>query len=76
MPSSWSPTVSASTLPQGIGARGRKLRTDWWARFEKYKAKYPKEADALDRMQRRLLPDGWDKNLPTFPADAKGMRRA
>jgi transketolase len=24
-------------------------------------------------MQRRELPDGWDKNLPTFPADAKGI---
>jgi transketolase len=24
-------------------------------------------------MQRRELPDGWDKNLPTFPAEAKGM---
>jgi transketolase len=24
-------------------------------------------------MQHRELPDGWDKNLPTFPADAKGM---
>jgi transketolase len=24
-------------------------------------------------MQKRELPDGWDKNLPTFPADAKGI---
>jgi transketolase len=24
-------------------------------------------------MQHRELPGGWDKNLPTFPADAKGM---
>ena len=24
-------------------------------------------------MQHRELPEGWDKNLPTFPADAKGM---
>ena len=24
-------------------------------------------------MQHRQLPDGWDKDLPTFPADAKGM---
>ena len=24
-------------------------------------------------MQRRELPDGWDKNLPTFPPDAKGI---
>jgi transketolase len=24
-------------------------------------------------MQHRQLPDGWDKDLPTFPADPKGM---
>ena len=24
-------------------------------------------------MQHRELPDGWDKDLPVFPADAKGM---
>ena len=58
---------------QGIGARGARLRADWWARFENYKKKFPQDADALDRMQRRLMPDGWDKNLPTFPPDPKGM---
>jgi transketolase len=57
----------------GIGARGAKLRAEWIARFEAYKVKYPKEADALYRMQRRLLPDGWDKAIPSFPADAKGL---
>src|SRR6202041_3536155 len=35
--------------------------------------KYPELADELHRIQRRQLPDGWDKNLPTFPADPKGM---
>ena len=38
-----------------------------------YKAEYPELADELYRMQHRQLPDGWDKDLPTFPADAKGM---
>ncbi len=41
--------------------------------FDRYKAKYPKEADDLFRMQHRQLPDGWDKAIPTFPADAKGV---
>src|SRR5207237_6191941 len=27
----------------------------------------------IDQMQRRELPAGWDRNLPVFPADAKGM---
>jgi transketolase len=57
----------------GIGARGAKLRSDWMALFEAYKAKYPAEADALFRMQHRQLPDGWEKAIPSFPADAKGM---
>jgi len=57
----------------GIGARGGRLRREWIARFEAYKAKYPKEADALYRMQHRRLPDGWDKAIPGFAADAKGL---
>jgi transketolase len=57
----------------GIGARGSKLRAEWIARFDAYKAKYPKEADALFRMQHRQLPDGWEKAIPSFPADAKGL---
>jgi transketolase len=57
----------------GIGKRGRELRAKWTKLFAGYKEKYPELADHLHRMQRRELPDGWDKNLPTFPADAKGI---
>jgi transketolase len=60
-------------LAAGIGARGARLRADWLALFEKYKEKYPAEADALYKMQRRWLPEGWDKGLPVFPADPKGV---
>jgi transketolase len=56
-----------------LGARGTRLRTEWMARLEAYKAAYPKEADALVLMQRRQLPDGWEQALPTFPADAVGV---
>jgi transketolase len=57
----------------GIGERGRRLREAWFARFEGYRAKYPDLADQFDRMQKRELPDGWDADLPRFPADAKGV---
>src|SRR5258708_24578482 len=30
-------------------------------------------ADRLERMRHHELSEGWDKNLPTFPADAKGL---
>ena len=57
----------------GIGKRGRDLRAQWARGFAEYSRKYPELADRLHRMQRRELPDGWDKNLPTFPADSKGL---
>ncbi len=57
---------------EGIGTRGRETRLAWQARVEKYKAQYPELADQLIRMQRRELPDGWDRDLPKFPPDPKG----
>ena len=57
----------------GAGKRGHKLREAWIAKFEGYRKKHPDLADQLDRMQHRQLPTGWDKDLPTFPVDAKGM---
>jgi transketolase len=56
----------------GMGKRGRELRDAWNIRLSDYKAKYPELADHLRRMQQRELPEGWDKNLPKFPPDAKG----
>jgi transketolase len=57
----------------GIGKRGHELREAWIARFNEYKQTYPDLADQLYRMQHRQLPEGWDKDLPIFPADAKGI---
>jgi transketolase len=57
----------------GIGRRGKELRTQWEAMLERYKKEYPVLAGHLHLMQRRQLPSGWDKDLPTFPADAKGI---
>jgi transketolase len=58
---------------QGIGERGKKSHTQWKRLFADYSSKFPELADQIDRMQRRELPDGWDKTLPTFAADEKGM---
>ncbi|HZS43670.1 MAG TPA: transketolase [Blastocatellia bacterium] len=57
----------------GIGKRGNDASQAWKTMFNEYKAQYPDLADQVYRMQRRELPDGWDKNLPTFPADPKGV---
>ncbi|MEI8381302.1 MAG: transketolase [Planctomycetota bacterium] len=56
----------------GIGKRGREEHQAWNAKFAQYKQEFPVQADNLERMQRRELPEGWDKNLPVFAPDAKG----
>jgi transketolase len=58
---------------EGIGKRGRDERAKWSKMFAGYSEKYPELAERLHHIQRRELPDGWDKNLPSFPADAKGV---
>jgi transketolase len=60
-------------LQQGIGKRGKDLREAWFAKIAEYKKVHPDLADGLDRMQHRRLPEGWDKDIPVFPADAKGL---
>ncbi len=57
----------------GIGARGAKVRREWMDLLAKYRAQYPELANEIDLMQRRELPAGWDRNLPVFPADPKGV---
>jgi transketolase len=58
---------------EGMGKRGRALREAWMAKFNEYRSQYPELADHLYKMQHRQLPDGWDRDLPTFPADPKGL---
>src|SRR5260221_3179951 len=57
----------------GIGARGADARKKWSALFESYRAQYPDLATEIELMERRELPTGWDRNLPIFPADPKGV---
>ena len=58
---------------EGIGKRGLALRTKWESLRDEYAKQFPDLAKQLDLMLKRELPEGWDKNLPVFPADAKGM---
>jgi transketolase len=57
----------------GIGARGAEARRNWQALFAKYREQFPELATEIEQMQRRELPVGWDRNLPTFPPDPKGI---
>jgi len=57
----------------GIGNRGREARGKWNELFGLYRAQNPALAAEIDQMQKRELPAGWDRNLPVFPADPKGI---
>ncbi len=57
----------------GMGERGKSLRDAWFDRLRDYRDRWPAFADELRRMQHRQLPEGWDRNLPEFPADARGL---
>jgi len=58
---------------QGIGNRGKDLRDAWFERIAEYRKHYPELAEELFRMQHRQLPEGWDRDLPEFPAHPKGL---
>lgn len=58
---------------EGIGVRGATARQAWTNLFADYRTRYPDLATEIEQMQRRELPAGWDRNLPVFPADSKGL---
>ena len=58
---------------QGVGKRGAELHSAWEKKFAEYSKQFPTLAAELNDIQGRRLPDGWDKGLPTFPTDAKGV---
>ena len=59
----------ASTL----GQRGREASAAWQEMFDQYKKQYPELAEELLLIQKAELPAGWDADIPSFPADAKGV---
>ncbi len=56
-----------------MGARGKAERDAWTTVFQAYRQQYPELADHLSVMERRQLPEGWDRHVPEFPQDSKGL---
>ena len=57
----------------GIGRRGRELSSGWRDLFRRYSKEFPELSDQVNRMERRELPAEWDRDLPSFPPDPKGV---
>ncbi len=58
---------------QGVGARGAAAHRSWLEKLSSYRSTYPALAAEIEQMQRRELPEGWDRDLPVFAADPKGI---
>src|SRR6185369_16066633 len=65
------PAEVSAHFKEVMGRRGQAAREAWLAKFSAYEAKYTDLSAQLLKMQSRELPEGWDKDLPVFPADAK-----
>lgn len=55
------------------GKAGISREEDWKELYARYKNEYPKEASEYELLSSGKLPQGWDKNLPVFEADEKGI---
>ncbi len=66
------PQEAYSQFRQAI-ERGESLETEWNQKLDNYKSKYPKEGNEFTRMLRGELPHNWDKDLPTYSPDDKGL---
>ncbi|UKO98824.1 transketolase [Nostoc sp. UHCC 0870] len=53
--------------------RGAGYESEWNKTFADYKAKYPQEAAEFERYLSGKLADGWDKVLPTYTPEDKGL---
>ncbi|MBE9225831.1 transketolase [Phormidium sp. LEGE 05292] len=53
--------------------RGAGYEEEWNQAFGEYKAKYAQEAAEFERFLSATLPDGWDKVLPTYTPEDKGL---
>ena len=67
------PDGAVNHFREGVAKRGADLRAQWNKLFAGYSKQFPDLAEQLNLMQRRALPADWDKDLPNFPADAKGV---
>lgn len=75
------PEDKAFYVPDGVmehfqanmGQRGKTANQKWQKLFAEYKVKYPELAQEIEDIIHQRLPKGWDKDIPMFAADIKGV---
>jgi transketolase len=74
------PTEPLFYIPEKAGEHfrkaiecGKSAETEWNKRISAYGRAFPDQAKAFQKVVHGELPDGWDRDIPVFPADTKGM---
>ncbi|CAH2599927.1 Transketolase [Rhodovastum atsumiense] len=67
------PEAVRAHFAAGVGRRGARLHAEWEDLRQRYRAAHPDLSQELDLMERGDLPEGWDADIPVFPADANGV---
>ncbi|MCW2857132.1 MAG: transketolase [Marmoricola sp.] len=58
---------------RALAIRGAAAGAAWDEQYQAWAAAHPERAALLHRIKDRRLTDGWDADLPSFPADEKGV---
>ena len=66
------PTEAGAHLRQAV-ERGKSLEAEWKAKYEVWATRNPGLQKQWDAIFSSKLSAGWDKDVPVFPADAKGI---
>ncbi|MGH3458969.1 transketolase [Aeromicrobium sp.] len=53
--------------------RGARVHAEWQERFDAWSSANSEAKALLERITSRALPPGWDADLPTYPANQKGV---
>ena len=53
--------------------QGAKLEEEWKARLDSYGKAFPELRVEWDQWMNSILPEGWDKDIPAFSPDPKGL---
>ena len=56
----------------GVGARGAAAYQEWSATWQAYQAAHAEKAEELTAIFENRLPEGWDRDIPSFAASEKG----
>jgi len=71
-PAFYIPEKARDNFRQAV-SNGRAMEQEWRSLFENYKQTYPEMAAVWDKLVEGELLEGWERSIPSFPADERGM---